>query len=484
MIRRSLSHLSPWIALAAASMPSVVHAQNAVPRVALAPFTGERSALVRSIVANLLSDHADAVEVVGQNDLNDALNRAGSSDLSDAAVLSRVSEGLRLDDAILGSVEPAPSGYRVVLRVLRARDGRPAGSASWELRRLDELQVLGPDIWAQLARTLGVRSDASSGTATPPEHTDPGTPVTPHEDPAHPAAATAEPVRAPGLGWMHLWLGGGLAGRSWRMPVLGERSARGYENGAFGELRGGVRVLFRTNPPRWGFGLDAELAVPVALSSQGRDADGRTVPLASSGYQAYVGVTAQHRPASGGGARFSAGFVAQEFDLDTARLPAEQRLADALYLGLRVAGEASLPFYARNDVEFSGIIGGELRFVTVGGDLKSAFGANPSATLALGAWAGLATRIDRFAPGLGFRLTAEFVRYRTAFAGPATIGTGSDSVDDYTRYTLAVTYDFGAEHSTAAAREHDRASTFLGSTTEPAHAQPPAEGARDPYTSR
>lgn len=481
MIRRSLRHCVPCVALVALA-PATAQAQSASPRVALAPFVGERSALVRSIVAGILSDHADAIDVVSQNDLNDALNRVGSSDLDDAAVLSRVSDTLHLDRVILGAVEPAPSGYRVVLRVVRARDGRPAGTASWELRRLDELQVLGPDIWSQLARTLGV-GDAAAPPPPSGGPSSPSQPATPHEGAA--AQPQGEVVHAPGIGWLHLWLGGGLAGRSWRMPVLGERSARGYENGAFGELRGGLRLLFRTNPPRWGFGLDTELAVPVALSSQGRDDTGRTVPLASSGYQVYVGLTAMHRPASGGGGRFTAGFVAQEFDLDTARLPAEQRLADAQYLGLRVAGEASLPFYARRDVEFSGIVGGELRVVAVGGDLKSAFGANPSVTLALGAWAGLATRLDRFAPGLGFRVTAEFVRYRTAFAGTASIGTGSDSVDDYTRYSLAVTYDFGAEHGDRGAREHERASTFLGSATEPSAAQPATtEPARDPYTSR
>ena len=124
------------------------------------------------------------------------------------------------------------------------------------------------------------------------------------------------------------------------------------------------------------------------------------------------------------------------------------------------------------------LFGGELRWVGVGADLKEAFGDNPGTTFGLGAWFGLATRLDRFAPGLGLRATAEFVRYRTSYAGPAAIGTASDVVDDYTRFVLGVTYDFGAEH----ARRPDAASpssSFLG----PA-ARGPGAPSGDPYAPR
>ena len=60
----------------------------------------------------------------------------------------------------------------------------------------------------------------------------------------------------------------------------------------------------------------------------------------------------------------------------------------------------------------------------VGAEARQAFGLQPDTTLGFGSFFGFYGRLDGFAPGLGARLSAEFVRYRTSFAGSATIGTG------------------------------------------------------------
>ncbi|MEI8259762.1 MAG: hypothetical protein WCJ30_29200, partial [Deltaproteobacteria bacterium] len=61
-------------------------------------------------------------------------------------------------------------------------------------------------------------------------------------------------------------------------------------------------------------------------------------------------------------------------------------------------------------------------------------------TLGIAGTAGLQIRLDGLTPGLAIRIGAEFLRYRTAFAGRADVGTGSDSVDDYVRIHLGVSY--------------------------------------------
>jgi hypothetical protein len=44
-------------------------------------------------------------------------------------------------------------------------------------------------------------------------------------------------------------LGGGIAGRSWRIPVLhGERTTRGYENNLFGELQAAATLRLPLQP--------------------------------------------------------------------------------------------------------------------------------------------------------------------------------------------------------------------------------------------
>lgn len=446
---RSVSAVSAVVAAMLA--PATLRAQQTrVARVAVGPFTGERSAITRGMVASVLSDHVGEIELCALGDYNATSERLGVAGQADEAAVVAVSRELRLDAVVTGFLERRPNrSYRLTLKVMRGADGTAAVTRSWDFDRIEEIQALGNDIWDRLspglrqvpARAATPPSGDGNREAPPPPRGEVG-PRRPT-----PAAPAEEPVSdVPGLGFLQLRVGGGISGRSWRVPILGERTTRGYENNMFGELQAAVSLLYRFNHQRMGFGGEASIGVPVGLSSLGRDVDGRTVPLATSGLETIVGLTLAARPAGGGMMRFSAGMVLQTFEIDTARLPREMQLAPTSYIGLRVAGEGMIPFYARRDVDVGLLFGGELRWVGVGADLKDAFGDNPGTTFGLGAWFGLATRLDRFAPGFGLRVTAEFVRYRTSYAGPAMLGTASDVVDDYTRFILSATYDFGSDH--------------------------------------
>lgn len=485
--------MRPWAAsgmlgvVAALAAPTELHAQQArAPRVAVGPFTGERSAITRGMVASVFSDHVGEIELCALGDYNSTAERLGVGGGADEAAVVSVARELRLEAVVTGFLERRPNrGYRLQLKVMRGADGTTAVTQSWEFDRIEEISALGTEIWDRLSPALRQPPPrvAPSGPSRTPSG--PGATAPPREPGSGsgrpPPASDDEPVSdVPGLGFLQLRLGGGVAGRSWRIPVLGERTTRGYENNMFGELQAAAALLYRFNQQRMGFGAEASIGVPVGLSSQGRDAAGQPVPLASSGYELMLGLTLASRPAGGGMMRFSAGMVLQTFSIDTARLPREMQLAPTSYIGLRMAGEGMIPFYARRDLDVGLLFGGELRWVGVGADLKEAFGDNPGTTFGLGAWFGLATRLDRFAPGLGFRLTAEFVRYRTSYAGPAALGTASDVVDDYTRFVLAVTYDFGADHP----RRRDAASAgspFLG-PSQPARGGGASGG--DPYGPR
>ncbi len=473
--------------LAAMAAPAEVRAQQTrVSRVAVGPFTGERSAITRGMVASVFSDHVGEIELCALGEYNATADRLGVAGQADEAAVVAVSRELHLDAVVTGFLERRPNrAYRLMLKVMRGVDGTATVTRSWDFDRIEEIQALGNDIWERLSP--GLRQVSARDTSTPPtgnSNANSGPAPTRVEGGvrrpgAAPAAADDAPSDVPGLGFLQLRVGGGVAGRSWRVPVLGERTTRGYDNNMFGELQAAAVLLYRFNHQRMGFGGEASIGVPVGLSSLGRDVDGRTVPLATSGLETILGLTLAARPAGGGMMRFSAGMVLQTFDIDTARLPREMQLALTSYIGLRVAGEGMIPFYARRDVDVGLLFGGELRWVGVGADLKEAFGDNPGTTFGLGAWFGLATRLDRFAPGLGLRATAEFVRYRTSYAGPAALGTASDVVDDYTRFVLGVTYDFGADHT----RRPETATTgnsFLGPGA-PAR-PPPTSG--DPYGPR
>lgn len=471
------------VVLAAVAAAGEAGAQQArVARVAVGPFTGERSAITRGMIASIFSDHVGDIELCALGEYNATAERLGVGGQADEAAVVAVSRELRLDSVVTGFLDRRGSrGYRLTLKAMRGSDGTAAVTQSWDFDRIEEIQALGVEIWERLSPAVR-QVTARATTPTPGDNGNGTARVVVGTRPpaaAGPAPADDAPSDVPGLGFLQLRVGGGIAGRSWRVPILGERTTRGYDNNMFGELQAAVTLLYRFNRQRMGFGGEVSVGVPVGLSSLGRDVDGRTVPLATSGLETILGLTLAARPAGGGMMRFSAGMVLQTFDIDTARLPREMQLAPTSYIGLRVAGEGMIPFYARRDVDVGLLFGGELRWVGVGADLKEAFGDNPGTTFGLGAWFGLATRLDRFAPGLGFRVTAEFVRYRTSYAGPAALGTASDVVDDYTRFVLGVTYDFGADHARPPEAAATTGNSFLGPSPP---ARRPSSG--DPYGPR
>jgi hypothetical protein len=448
MVRRSLWS-SGIVCVVLAASPRASEAQSRVPRVTVGPFTGERAAVTRSIVSGVLANHVGEIELRSQNEYTSTATRLGAGDRVDEATVSTVARALGVDEVVVGSLERSGTGYRLRLRVLRGGDGRGAASASWEFERIEEINAFANEIWEQLRGAFRVdttiTAPAPPDRETPTEHSPPV--ETPTEHASSGGVAAAPEATTPGLGWLWIQVGGGLAGRRWRIPVLGETTPRGYENGAFGELRATLAAYYRVNHNRLGVGVESTVGFPLGLSSQGRGPDGRVVPIATSALEFQFGAAMAVRPTSGGMFRLFVGMVYHQFSLDTSRLSAEMRLAPVTYVGLRVAGEGTLPLYASPSWEFGLIFGGELRLAATGSEVKEAFGTNPDTTLGFGTWFGLGLRLDRAAPGLAVRATAEFTRYATDFAGPARIGTPGGSLDDYTRFLVGVVYALGTERT-------------------------------------
>lgn len=459
---RVLMGVAGGAALTVATLPGTATeavAQTRTARIAVGPFEGERSAITRGTVGSAFADHVGEVELVSASEFNAAAERLNVVGRTDPDAVVSVARGLRLDYLIVGALERRGRGLRLQLRVLRGRDGQTAGSAAWEFDRIEELSAFSAEMWDQLHGYFQVEGEtprrpggvgASGGPTTPP--------TTPTPDPARPPGPTRPPAtrEAPapragsvqdgdGLGFLALRVGGGIAGRSWRVPILGERTPRGYENNLFGELQAGATLRYPFGRAQHALGFDLQLAVPVALSSQGRAQDGRLVTISTSAVQVIAGPQYTRRTAGNATLHFGIGLVYQSFSLDTSQLAPELQLASTTYIGLRVAGEGQVPVIDARGLGLDVLFGGELRVVGISSEMKSAFGQNPATTFGLGALFGLGLRLDRATPGLGMRATAEWVRYRTSFAGPSSLGTGSDSVDDFTRVTLSLTYAFGAE---------------------------------------
>ncbi len=420
----------------------------------MGPFTGERAAVMRSLVASVLANHVGEIELRSPTEYTAAAARLNAGDRVDESTVSGVARAIGVDEVIIGNLERNGGGYRLRLRVLRGGDGRSAASASWEFDRIEEVNAFSNEIWEQLRGAFRVDVTVSSQPAQTSrvDHETPrdrGAPTPPAEPPAEqPATATVAEAATPGLGWLWINVAGGLSGRRWRIPVLGETTPRGYENGAFGELRATLGAYYRLSHNRLGIGVESTVGFPLGLSSQGRGPDGRVVPIATSAVEFNFGFALAMRPTSGGLFRFFAGMLYHQFSLDTSALSAEMRLAPVAYVGLRVAGEGILPLYASPNWEFGFLFGGELRLAATGSEVKEAFGTNPDTTLGFGSWFGLNLRLDGAAPGLALRATAEFTRYATDFAGPARIGTPGESVDDYTRFLFGVVYNLGTPRAT------------------------------------
>lgn len=494
-----------WLSLATAGAalvsPSSAQAQNRIARVGIGPFLGERAAVTRAMVQSVFTEHTGEIELAPATEVLAAANREGVASAIDEQTGRALGRALRLDQVVVGEVERRGRSYRLRIRVLRGRDGSSAGSASWEFDRVEEIEALRSEIWSQLSTSFRAEPGGARPSGPPPGGTriDDGARTPPPENPpAEPPASSGAPAEpeqrpvaaettpsVPALGWLNLAVTGGIAGRSWRIPLLGERTARGYQNALYGEMGIWAALLFaRVNQNHLGFGIEAGARIPVGLASQGRDIDGKVVALSTTAFEVIVGPTMMFRPAGGGMMRLGVGLALHQFDLDTSKLAPEMRLAPVSYLGLRIAGEGVLPIVARPDIEFGVLLGGELRVVGVGSEMRDAFGQNPDTTLGLGALLGLSARLDRAAPGLGLRLTAEWMRYRTSFAGPGRIGTGSDSVDDYSRYQLAVSYTFGAERPRRSAAPAESAWSGAPPAAQPEAAQPEPPSTRsdvDPF---
>jgi hypothetical protein len=415
----------------------VCEAQARIPRVAVGPFTGTRVEIARSLVASALQERAGEVDVVGVQEYNSVAEGLGFGGQSNEEAFSAVGRELHADAVVVGSFERRGTAWRLQVRILRGRDARSEGTASWEVARAEELMSLRSELWDQLSTFLRVDDEVSP----PPRRTLGGGRPGGTEGPSVPDGSAS----AGTLGWLEFQLGGGLAGRSWRLPVLGETTPRGYENSAYGELQGRVAGYLRWHGDRMGVGLEFRASVPLGLSSLGRSTDLRVIPLATSALEVLFGASLALRPSQGGFARLGLGVVFHSFTVDTMRLVPEMRLAKATYVGLRIGGEGMVPLIASGGFEFGPLFGGELRWVGVGSEQRQAYGSLPGTTLGLGTWLGLCFLMDRITPGLGLRAVAEFVRYRTNYAGPAAVGTVSDAVDDYTRFLVAATYALGAE---------------------------------------
>lgn len=423
-----------------------------LPRVSVGPMTGPRADAAREAVSQALAVHSTQIDFIPDGDYAIVAQRLGVQGLAGEGDVAMVGREMRLDAVVVGTMERRGRQFVLRLRVLRGRDGTTLGASSWELHSVGELASIRGEIWEQLSRYFRTRS-ANGGRPAGSEDRSEGR----AESATTSSAPTQQVMATPGLGFLTVMLGGGLSQRFWRMPVLsagadssgpgsiGDVAPRGYENGGYGELRAELMLLYRWSNDRAGAGISAGGAFPVGLRSRAEDPNnpGVLISLPTSAYEVWGGAAAAYRPPGGGLMRAQLGFATQYFNVDTESLPMEQRLAPVSYTGLRAAFEGVLPLFANHAWEVGALFGGEFRLTEVGADLKIRFGQNPRPTIAMGMQLGVAVRLDGITPGLGLRLVGEMIRYRTAFAGPYTVGVGSDSVDDFFRFHLVAVYSIG-----------------------------------------
>ena len=422
-----------YIAGAAVLVASNVAAAQA--RVSIAPFTGQHVDEASQIVASALTEHAGEIEYVNDAAFGAAATRLGVQGSTNESDIARVARELRLDVTVVGDLSRrGRREWLLRVRVLRGRDGSTLGTTSWELRSLEELSTVQPEIWPQIRNWI--RVDVDRGTA--PVTNAPSPAPTTTEPP--PPANTAPVARTPGLALAYVTAGGGMGTRAWRMPVLGDLSPRGYENNGFIEGTAEAALYYRFGHNRVGIGASGGVVFPISLASRGIDASGNVVSLATTMIEAWGGISTAYRPPAGGLFRMDVGIVAHSFGINTMALPIEQQLAPVTYTGVRASAEGIAPLYASSGFEFGAVFGTELRVVAIGSEVRAAFGESPGTTVGLGGLAGLQFRLDGLLSGLAVRLTGSFLRYRTAFSGRSDIGTGSDSVDDFARIHLSIVY--------------------------------------------
>ena len=469
------------------------------PRVTLGPFTGSRVQSVREIVRNALEAHSSDIELLAEPDYTAVARRLGVEGMAGDEDVARVGRELRLDAIILGDLSRrAPHGFLLRLRVVRGRDGTALGAASWELRSANEVNSIRNEIWDQLRNYIrpdGARSNDSGGGG---RNNDTYSRVEDRTNSDRSSnsdnrssgggrdngsgsvggngndrnGTTAVPATV-GLGIVYATLGAGMSQRFWRMPVLGELSPRGYDNSAYPEMRLELMALYRLDGNRIGVGVSGGLFVPLGIQSQAPDPNnpGMNIPLPTRALDVYGGIAAAFRPAGGGFARLQLGIVQHSFTVDTSLLSPEQQLPAISYTGLRLAADTVLPLVSVPGYEVGLMFGTEVRVTNIGTEARMMYGEMASTTAGIGGTAGINVRLDGLLPGFSLRVGAEMLRYRTTFAGRRDVGSGSDSVDDYYRYYLALTYAIG----TAALNSRSNDASGNGSARPVRNAEPEAE---------
>jgi hypothetical protein len=419
-----------------------------LPRVAMGPFVGPRASDAQQTVESVIQDHSSDVDFIPAGDYERQADQMGLGDSSNESDISRVAQRIHADNVIIGEIQRRDRRVWVVrLRVVNGRDGSVLGTASWELRSMDEMSSISSEIWDQLSprfQRVGLSesnhsmNSGNSGTGVLGEGEHTGSSSRTSEGSAAPPAGSV--AQTPGLALATLGAYIGLGTRSWRLPVLGERSPRGYQNDGYAAATISGSLIYRWAHDRAGIGVAASAFLPISVRSRGLDDSGNPVALPTSTLEAAGGAYFAYRPPGGGMISSTLGFAYHSFSVDTSMLSVDQQLAPITYLGLLVAAEAIAPVYASQNFEFGFLFGSQLRIATVGAEVRAAFGENPSTTFGLGGTAGIQLRLDGLARGLAVRATGEFLRYRTSFAGRADIGTASDSVDDFVRVMIGLSY--------------------------------------------
>jgi hypothetical protein len=436
----------------------------------LGPISGPSADQVADRLGTILELHAGEVQSIPASTYFGVASRLGVVGRVGEEDIASVSRELRLDVVILGDLTRRGRGFALRLRIARGRDGVIVGTVNLEIARVDDLDSLEADLWQELSRHIrtaspgggarangGANSSANGGGAGNANNGGNG---------AEPAPEGGVTTRAlPGLGVVQLMLNAGWSGRSWRMPVLGELSPRGYDNGGFFEGGLSARVYYRMQRDRLGIGAHAYGTLPLVISSRGTSTEGMVISLQTSAYDVGGGFSVAYLPPGGGAFRGDLGFLLHAFEINTSRLAVGQQLARMSYMGGRARGEGAVPLLANGSVELSLLFAGELRVVSVGTEARMAYGENAPISWGFGGGGGMELRFDGAVPGLGLRATGEWLRYRTTFAGRADVGTGSDSVDDYLRVLVGISYAFGVK---------------TGARSEPARAAEPAATPESP----
>jgi hypothetical protein len=450
---RTLTAVAACAAIAAASE---VRAQGL--RVSVGPVTGPNNEQLADRLNSMLELHGGEVQSIPGSTYFGVASRLGVVGRVGETDIAAVSRELRLDAVLIADLTRRGRAYAMRLRVARGRDGVIIGTINVELGRIDDIDALEGELWQELSRHFrtiapparatnhtasssgGASGNASSNAGAQPSSTGAGS----ADGDGSQATQSASSIRAlPGLGVVQLGLQLGWSTRSWRMPVLGERSPRGYENGGFFEGGLSAHVFYRAQNDRLGVGAHAYGMLPLVISSRGTSTEGMVISLQTSAFDVGAGASLAYLPPGGGAFRSDLGFVFHAFDVNTSRLAPAQQIVRMSYLGARARGEGAVPLVANGFIELSLLFAGELRMVSVGNEARTAYGENAPLSWGFGGAAGMELRLDGAVAGLAIRGTATWLRYRTGFTGRSDVGTGSDSVDDYTRVHLGVSYAFG-----------------------------------------